>query len=205
MSENEKETERSDETRKSSVSRKDGVKKKKKKKIEPTYVIIGVLAAVLIGVLAYFLLPGEDPQLAAPLPTPPSERPITGGRGTLLTVDNIEEVSDILSQPIEDAQYTVSMTREWIFDTARTPSRTASVDNLERNSRMVYFDLILSDTGELVYTSPYIPLGVTHDNFALDADLARGEYDATVTFFLVDDDFEVITDVSVTVQLTING
>ena len=199
------EAERSDETGKSKRDSKESSSKKQKNKLKPTHVIICVLSAALVCVLAYFLWPRAEPAPVPDLPPPPTQRPTIGGRGTLLTPENVDEVRDILEQPVQDAQYTVSMTRNWVFDTALTPSRNASVDNLERNTRMVYFDVILKDTGQMVYSSPYIPLGLTHDNFALDEDLPAGVYEATITFFLVDDDYEYITDVSASVTLTING
>ena len=170
-----------------------------------SYAAIAVLAAVAIGVTAWSLWPAGAEEPEPEPPAPPYERTTVGGRGTILTPDNIEEVEDMLSQPVQDAQYTVSMTRNWVFDTALTPSRNASVDNLERNTRTVYFDVILDETGEMVYTSPYIPRGYTLDDFALDVELDPGEHRATVTFFLVDDDYEVVADVSVSVTLTING
>ena len=200
----ENDTERSDEARKSEEQDNEArMPRQKKRKIKPTHIAICALAVALVGVLAYFLWPGQE---TGELPMPPSERPMTGGRGTLLTSENAEEVTNRLETPVEDPQYTVSMTREWVFDTSRTPSRSAIVDNLEHNTRIVYFDVILRDTGEMVYTSHYIPLGGTHSNFALDADLSPGVYEAAVAFFLVDDDFEVVATVSsVAVTLTING
>ena len=201
MSENKKESERGDGTRKSKgVGDKTRKSKKQKKKIQPTHVVIVTLGAALIGVLAFFLWPSAEE-----LPAPPTERPIVGGRGTLLTPENIAEVREQFSGPLEDAQYTVSMTSNWEFETALSPSSNARVNNVERNTRTVYFDVTLRGTDELVYSSPYILLGGTVSNFALDKELEAGVHDAIVTFFLVDDDFEVVADVQVTVTLTING
>lgn len=193
MTENRKNKERGDSI--------ETTKNKKKRKLKPSYVVIAVLALALAGSLAYFLWPGEVEE--APPANVRGTVPI--GNSILLTPENLDEVRQQLAEPIPDAQYTVSMTTNWVFDNPRTPSRNASVDNLPSNSRTVYFDVILDDTGETVLSSPYIPLGGTFENFALDADLSAGVYDATVTFFLVDDDHEVITDVSVSVTLTING
>ena len=230
MAENEHDTERSDETRKSDAedpktrksktkpdkTRKSEAKTNEKRKSQKkakrksryaltkrTKIAIAVLAAVVVGLTAWLLWPGND--ITEQLPAPPSQRPIIGGRGTLLTPENSSKMKEQFDGPLQDAHYTFSMTTEWEFDTWQTPSRNASVDNLERNTRTVYFDVILRDTEEVVYTSPYILLGGTLDNFALDKELPAGEHDAIATFFLVDDDFEYVTDVQITVKLIING
>jgi len=178
----------------------EGPEKEKKRKIKPLYIIIGVLALILAATLVYFLWPSsnqmvdiDDGQVALT------------GRGTLLTPENIDEVRRRMEEPSPDAQYMVSMTTNWLFETALTPSRTAIVNNREVNTRTVFFEVTLRETGQLVYTSPYIPLGGTLNNFALDVNLRAGTYDAIARFILVDDDYEPITDVAVTVTLTIEG
>jgi hypothetical protein len=172
---------------------------KKKRKLKPMHWVIIALVLVLAATITYFMWPKNEEVIIEDRGTAMT------GRGMILTPDNIEEVRRIMNEPNPDAQYTVSMTTHWLFETSRTPSSTAQVDNLESNSRTVYFDVILVDTGELVYSSPYIPLGATLDNFALDVNLRAGTYDALVRFHLVDDDNEVVADVTVTVTLTING
>jgi hypothetical protein len=104
----------------------------------------------------------------------------------------------------EDMQFEFNLTPNWRFPTADTPSPNARVRNVERNSRTVFFDVYIEEIG-IVYVSPYIPLGAEHGRFVLDYDLEPGIYSATVTHFLVDDDFEIITDVSVGITITVEG
>jgi len=161
-------------------------------------VIIGVLVVVLlavIGVLIYLLLQKDD--------EPPEERPTTGGRGIVVTPENVDEIRDQLGQPPEDAYYTANMNAEWRFETWDTPSTNAFVVNDEENTRTVYFDVILDATGETVYSSPFLPVGARHDDFALDAPVGAGDHSATVTYYLVDDDHNELTTVSVMVLLKI--
>ncbi|MCL2661932.1 MAG: hypothetical protein FWE83_01195 [Oscillospiraceae bacterium] len=172
----------------------------KKRKLKPLHwVIIAVVVLALAGTITYFMWPRTEEVTIEDRGT------AMGGRGMILTPDNIEEVRRIMNEPNPDAQYTVSMTTNWVFETSRTPSSNAVVNNREHNSRTVYFDVILVDTGELVYSSPYIPLGGTLENFALDVNLRAGVYDAIIRFHLVDDDNEVVAEVVDTVTLTING
>jgi hypothetical protein len=97
------------------------------------------------------------------------------------------------------------MNTDWDFQTSQTPSHNAYVENAPQNTRMVYFDVILDDTNELVYSSPFIPVGGKLEEFALDAKLSKGDYAATVIYHLVDDDHKEITTVSVSVNLHIQG
>lgn len=194
MSKTKQKNERSDSIRTSENEGAEG----KMRKIKPSYIIIAVLIIALIGALVYMFWPESQEEVEQRGTT-------TSGSGRLLTLDNLDDVRQRMSEFSADAQYTVSMTTNWVFDTARTPSRNAVVDNLVRNSRTVYFDVIINSTDEVVFSSPYIPLGETLENFALDKDVSPGVYDATVRYFLVDDNNEVVADVAVSVTLTING
>ena len=170
---------------------------KKKRKLKPVHWVIIALVLALAATITYILWPEDDLVTI-------EDRGTALGQGGIVTPENVEEELERLGSVSPDAQYTVSMTTNWFFETWDTPSTNASVRNVERNSRTVYFDVILVDTGEVVYRSPYIPLGGELTNFALDRNLRAGSYDAIVTYFLVDDDYEIVTDVSVTVTLTVN-
>jgi len=205
-------TERSDETgmseidmskndkSKNEITDDDKLRDKKKRKKKIILIIIIISLVTVIGLLIYFLWfhPKDENSMNVRDQLTPT------GRGFILTPENVEEARRLMEEPPgPDAQYTVSLTTNWEFETWDTPSRTASVDNLASNSRTVYFDVILRETNRLVYSSPYIPLGGTLEQFALDTRVTAGEHPATVTFFLVDDDLEYIADVSVAVTLTI--
>jgi hypothetical protein len=172
---------------------------KKKRKLKPVHWVIIVMALALAGTITYFLWLDSEEVIE-------DRGTAMGGRGMIATPENIDEIRRLLEEePSPDAQYTVHMTTNWEFETARTPSRNALVRNLEENSRTVYFDVTLNDTGALVYSSPYIPLGGMLEKFALDVNLSAGVHAATIRFFLVDDDNEVIADVADSVTLTILG
>lgn len=172
--------------------------KKRKQRRIILIIIVAVLLAV-IGILIYLLLTREpETQIVVRDPLVPR-----GGRGMVLTPDNMDGIPEDFSGPIEDGQYTVSMSTDWVFETAKTPSANAIVNNLARNSRTVCFDVYIRDTWEVIYCSPYMPLGTTNANFALDKDIPAGTYDCVVVYFLVDDDLEVITDLSVSVNITV--
>ena len=106
---------------------------------------------------------------------------------------------------MEDGYYETRMNVEWKFPNSKTESTNAYVENSPNNKRTVYFDLTLADTNELIYSSPFIPVGVRLEKFKLDAEVPAGEYTGIVTYHLVDDDYRELTTVSVSVTLRILG
>ena len=170
------------------------------------YLLLSIAGAAVIVIatvlIVLWLVSGDD----TPEPVV-QERPVlpTGARGTVVTEDNLDAVRAEIEAPVEDASYSAVMSVEWTFERWDVPSRNARVENSTRNTRTVFFDVFLDETGERIYESPYIPVGERHDNFALDTEVPAGQYTATVVYFLVDDDYEVLTDVSVMVRLNILG
>jgi hypothetical protein len=140
---------------------------------------------------------------------PDDER--TGGRGVVLTPDNVRDILDEMNKIPDDASYTCSMSTEWTFVRWDTPSSDVYVDNHIDNTRMVYFEVYLDDENgnaileELIYSSPFLQVGASLRNFALDKHVPAGEYSATVVYYLADDDYNVVADVSVGIRLIIKN
>lgn len=183
------------------TNRKHGAKISKGK----LFTIVGSVAAVIIItvlVVVIVSLLQREPEVIVE-----HERiivePNVGGKGTLVTEDNLAEVLEELKKPVEDGSYSVKMNMNWHFPSSTEESTNAYVANSTRNKRTVYFDVILTGSNELVYSSPYLEVGAEISGFALDAALEAGEYEATVIYHLVDDDYNEITTASVIVVLTI--
>lgn len=160
-------------------------------------VILSLIIVVLlgvVGVMAYQFLQDD-----------PDKEELSDGRATFVNQENVDEVRDSLDDEIEDATYTASMTVDWRFYDGKSVSTTAVVENMKDNKRTVYFDVNLKSTGELVYSSPYLPVGSRLEGFALDKNLPKGEYPAVVTYYLVDDDHKVITTVSVAITIHVSN
>lgn len=154
--------------------------------------VVGVL--VLGSALAYTVTRKE--------PVQETETP-SGSRGTVITEENVDEIVQSMNEPVTDATYTVSMTNVWTFADGTAEAEDFYVGNPKSNKRTVYFDLFLSDTGELIYSSPYIPVGEEMDTITLDKDLDAGNYEVVMTYHLVDDDHVELTTVSVAVEIHI--
>lgn len=161
-----------------------------------TKVAIGVLGTAVCGLSV---------ALAISMTSPKTEEKdtVTDGRATFISKENVEEVKQEMEAPVEDAYYTTSMTIDWNFYDGKSVSTNAYVANITANKRTVYFDVNLSETGELVYSSPYLPVGERMEEIALDKELPKGDYPAIITYHLVDDNHEELTTVSVAITLHI--
>lgn len=145
-------------------------------------IIFMVLILVAAGVIIYLL-------------TRPEPEPEVPNRGTVLTEENVSDELTNFGEPVEDGYYEASQTIEWNFN--GTKSEDAYVANKTTNSRTVYFDLKLKDTGEMLYSSPYIPVGSELKGVEMDHQIEPGTYDAIVTYHLVDDNEQEVSSVNV--------
>ena len=152
-------------------------------------ITVVVVVAVLVGIIIYLAVGRQEP-----------EQQIKG-RAVLLTEDNVQEYEN--QEPVEDGYYMVTMNTSWDFDDGKAESYNAYVANAPENTRTVYFDVFLSDTGENIYSSPYMPVGTELQDISLDKALEAGDYQAVVTYHLVDDDYNEIDDVSAEITIHI--
>ncbi|MBR1444800.1 MAG: hypothetical protein IJ583_14860 [Firmicutes bacterium] len=164
-----------------------------------TKILIGLGLVVIIGLIGavvYLLMQPKE----VVKETITAERKVVG-KGTVVTPDNVEELRK--GETVEDGYYNADMNVDWTFETATTPSEDAYVRNGVLNTRTVYMDVILPDTNEVVYSSPYIPVGAELTGFALDKEIPAGDYDAVAKYHLVDENNNELSDVSLTVKLHI--
>lgn len=168
-----------------------------KQKGKKTPFILGIAAVVIIALLVtiIILLLKKDGK---------PEVDSLGNRATLVTEDNKDEMQKEIGN-VPDDHYKTTMTIDWTFEDGSAASTNAYVENSVDNTRTVYFDVALADTNEVVYSSPYIPLGGKLDDITLSKDLDKGDYPAVITYYLVDDDHKVITNVSVALTLHVNN
>lgn len=164
-----------------------------KKKINITTLIIIILLVLLLigaGVIVALLLQGKSEEK--------DSRATVEARGTIVTKDNVNELLKE-EETVQDGYYDVSMSIDWHFKHGVTTD--AMVANKTTNTRTVYFDLLTEETEELVYSSPYIPVGESMQGFTLDKQMEPGEYDMIVRYHLVDDDNVEVSNLSVGVTI----
>lgn len=123
----------------------------------------------------------------------------------IVTPDNVEEIIASIKKdertPI--GAYEVSMSTQWEFEDGESISENAYVENCPRNNNEVYFVVWLEDTGEEIYKSPYIPVGSSLENIMLDTNLKKGNYKAIMTYYLVDNSYKKVSEVTVGITITV--
>lgn len=150
-------------------------------------IVLVILLVIASGIIIYILTRPDE-----------ADEADTSGRGTVVTEDNADNIS-ISQEPVEDGMYETSMTIDWHFVGAK--SDDAYVANVENNTRTVYFDLNLADTGENIYSSPYIPVGSELSGLTLERELEPGTYNTILVYHLVDDDNKELSTLSVALTI----
>ena len=171
-----------------------------KKTVHIILVSIGAMTALAIAAAVAVRFTGAGVQLE---PEPTIVMSPGGGRGTVVAPEYVDRIRDEFDIPVKDGAYRTRMSVDWQFPSSDEPSTNAYVENAPTNTRTVYFDLILTETNELIYSSPFIPVGARIENFTLDARIPAGQHSGTVVYHLVDDDHQEISTVSVAVTLNI--
>ena len=124
-------------------------------------------------------------------------------RDVVVNEDNVDKIVSQLERP-GDGVYQVTMNSTWHFDDGTASSDNAYVENAEVNENPVYFDLTRSDTNEKIYESPIIPVGSHLDKITLDSELEAGTYECVMTYYLVNEDEDIISTVRVSVNIVID-
>lgn len=117
---------------------------------------------------------------------------------------NNQVIMDDVQDKVAEGMFECRMTTSWVFEDGESESPNAYVANVESNLHTIYFDVYDRTTEELLYSSPMIPVGSELESFKLDKKLQKGEYDATVMYTLVDEDYEEVSKVGFNITITVN-
>lgn len=164
----------------------------KSNKLVVLIVVLLLVLVVLAGVIVFLLTRPKETNIE---PSP------TGGRGTVVTEENAAEIQEQINNatPTPDGSYVTSMSIDWHFK--GLTSTDAYVANAVENTRTVYFDLLLADTGDLIYSSPYLPVGAELKEITLDKELEAGTYETILVYHLVDDEENEISTLSIALTI----
>ncbi len=149
-----------------------------KKKLTKTQKIMIVgfsvmsVAIVVTGILIYMALNKKEPE-----PT----------GSYVIDESNYEEIAGEMYDRLQSGMYEVTMNAIWHFDNGEEASSDAYVANAKSNNSPVFFEVFLSDTDELVYTSTVLPVGTKLKELKLDKPLEKGSYDAICKYNLLDE------------------
>lgn len=142
----------------------------KKKKILIAVIIIVVLAVA--GVLIWWFT-----------------RPAAPGGVQVVNEDNLEAIGDQSAEKINKATFELYMNTRWTFsDGGLSPSSNAVIGNAAANNYDFTFTVTVPELDDkLVYTSQVVPVGAQLKELVLDEALPPGEYEAVVSYYLVDE------------------
>lgn len=154
--------------------------------------IIGfILIIAAIGVGFYILT--HQPEEAA-------------GGNLLITEDNLGEVEQQLADQIARGAFETYMNMKWTFPNGSSPSSDAVIGNSASNRFDFYFDIMLAETNQIVFTSGVIPVGRRLMELTLTEDLPAGNYPALITYHMIDENGEVMeSDVSFSVEIVVES
>ncbi len=127
----------------------------------------------------------------------------------VVTPDNVEDIIAEAKSKEEErvpvGSYELNMNYNWSFDNAKAASSNAYVGNSANNNNTVYFTVTLEGSEDVIYKSPFIPVGSHMENITLDSNLGAGVHNAVVKYHLVDEAYKDISSVSVAVTITIKN
>ena len=166
-----------------------------------TMVILIICAIVIIALLGtvIFLLLNKKEE-----PETPQE---VINRETVVNEENVNDIVNAADEAdhTEPGYYEVTMNSTWYFEDGKATSDNAYVENSTSNNNSVYFDVVRSDTNEVVYASPIMPVGSSLDSIKLDQELSKGTYDCVCTYHLLNDANEAISSLDLKLTLVVNN
>ena len=116
---------------------------------------------------------------------------------------NADQIMSEMSEKVEEGMFECMMSTSWTFEDAASASPNSYVANVERNQHALYFDVYESQTDELLYSSPILPVGSEIRNIKLDKQLSAGDYDAVVMYTLVNEAYEEVSTVGFRITITV--
>lgn len=158
-------------------------------------VVVIVVIGVLIGVICYLMLGKEAEQ---------EER----SYNRVVTPDNVEEIIGQLDEQdyTPMGSYEVKMNTNWVFPDGDSYSTNSYVENSVNNRNTVFFTIALeTDPDTVIYDSPFIEPGSYMEAVKLEKNLPAGVYEAILTYHLVNEQEEEISQVSIGITLTITN
>lgn len=159
------------------------MEEKQKKDISKKVLVIVVVTCLLlvggIGIFAYNMYIHRNDTINIESKNDFS----VSGSGLVVTEDNHGNISQDLKKA-NKGNLVVRMTQGWVFTDDCTKSN-AYLGNSTRNEAPVRFIITMADTGEVLLTSPEVPVGSCIENFPLSVKLSPGSYDVVVTHQLM--------------------
>lgn len=164
----------------------------KKKNNKPMIIFFILIIAALVGVIVWLLFFRNSDE-------------VSDDRLVMVNESNKDTVMQDLNDKVAKGMFECKMTMRWNFTGGGQGSSDAYVANSEHNTYAIYFDVIDNESGETLFSSPYIMVGSDISGFLLDKKLSPGQHEATVVYTLVDqnNDYEKISSAGFVVTMNV--
>lgn len=140
----------------------------KKKKIVLGSVLL--LLLIIIGFLIFLLLRKE-------------EEPEQGVYR--IDEENYQQIQEEMKSEVQEGYFETYMNTAWTFEDGTSVTQDAVLGNSPNNTKPIRCEVILNDTGEIIYKTGVLPVGAVLDPFRLDKDLDAGIYSAVCQIYLL--------------------
>ena len=144
--------------------------------------VLLLISLALLVVNKYFIVTGSalEPQFIIP----EANGEVFDG---MLPADNPDEVLRMLQEKVDENQFAFRINANPVF-TADCKSGNLRIENPARNIYCMQVELILDETGEILYSSPLIRPNQYVEYIGLSQKLANGKHAATVRFIAIHPD-----------------
>ncbi len=149
-------------------------------------IVFLVIIVALVRVIAFLL--GRNTGGSDDGADTGNSREVAESARVVLDEESAANVMEEMRKEVEEGMFECNMSMKWTFENGEAQSKDAYVANSSNNTHPIYFDLYLVDSGELIYSSPVIPVGSELTNFKLDKSIPAGTYDAKCAYSLLKDE-----------------
>lgn len=101
--------------------------------------------------------------------------------------DNYQQIMENMSAQVQEGYFETYMTTEWVFPDGSSEASEAMLGNSPNNTKPIRCELLLGETGEMLFKTGVMPVGTLVSPIKLDKDLDAGVYDATCMIYLMND------------------
>jgi hypothetical protein len=148
-----------------------------------------VIIIALVGVIAFLLGRNTSPSdNGSEASNESSSREVVQASRVILDKESAANVMEEMRSEVAEGMFECNMSMTWTFSDTTQPSKDAYVANSKNNTHPIFFDVVLNDTDEKVYSSPVLPVDSEITDIALDKSLDPGTYKATVMYTLLKDE-----------------
>lgn len=160
------------------------------------FAAVGIIALLLACIVCvYTILNNKDKD------TPINNSGIqVSGEAIVVKDDNRNYLAEI-NDKVKKGMIQVRMTQNWVFKDGGKTSN-AYLANSTRNTTDLRFQITLADTGEVIMTSPDVPVGSCIEDFPLSVELEPGIYNIVVAHQQVENG-QVINEVRTSGVITV--